>query len=225
MTQVWSNFVVAGGGGCTCCGNNVVGCNFTLPTPILDADFTPPYANISVATSVIANNTAGCLIQHQIAGTTPTINNVNATVISAGILNVRCNYVSTDAAAQHDDELLRGYFYAASGITVTYALQSNIAIDFLQARVDLYLDDGYTTSNSQSAFALLATSISGSFNIPIPSDNYYYLEFINDYSVTGLNGAFTAFSNCTANGGTSANFCSIRAAYTNGNATDYLVCV
>lgn len=128
MAQVWANFVVSGGGGCTCC-NNDTGCYLDIPTFLIDGDSTP-FSNSNVAQNFFDNSGAiiGCTSNFPGSPACDCLIESNSNALaSIGVESISTNHLSVISSKDSSGVLSYNFLWKAqfSGVT---SLNINVAV-------------------------------------------------------------------------------------------------
>lgn len=175
-----------------------VTCYLTLPPPIGAS----PYANITEATAVIANQTAGCLVFANADFANG--GHITSLAASSASNSAIVNYVGLDASA----------LSAVGKVWVGCQVEANTYLNVAYSSTSDTYDTEFTFSNGSSAGSISGASGSVLINV---ADNIA-CEFV----CSNVFGAGDMAIDVNIFSPTSVNFCGIRAAY--GNVPDYVVC-
>lgn len=201
-----------------CCDCGV--CYLTLPTLLIDGDETP-YADLSTAQAALTDLVAGCMVQQS-----PTNNDV---VFSASMTGETLN-ISREEDATIDPELAGAAVLfacqatAAGGIAIDYAVNTNAAPSVLGISVAVYAEsDLVTPVDSDSDGAPDVSTLSGTFNLTIPSDGVY-LVFITYGVAPGDDPILSMDLTASCSSGAAWSICEARAAWDDSGTTAYEAC-
>lgn len=207
---------------CDCCGE-AEPCYFTFPPvsgfpiPIFPIDGTDsPYPDEATAEDALANQAGDCLTY-----LTPRLDELISRTFSAtlpgNVLTVSDVTVRASSSEYSQAAAFKGYFLAAAGLSIAYNFDWSAAADAGALLIEVY----DITGTVVDSFSISSVPASGTFNVTIPSDGFYYVLVSSQVSQsTPTGGTYTL--EFEADGGASAQFCVVRAAY--GETPDYLVC-
>lgn len=190
-------------------------CFLTMPTTLIDGT-TTPYTDLPTAQAAMNDQAYDCLLE-ALAGST------NRTSLSANVAGstMTINEALNDSPFVGGDSFIaRVYLTAANGLGYSYNVTVNqFCADY---QIDLYADDQTTVVDSFHDQDAFGPTVSGSGNLTVPSDGYYYVRV----NVSGCPSFPTASDSLTFTGtlnvGAGGAFCQPRAAY--GGTPDYVNC-
>lgn len=199
-------------------------CYLTIPTLLIDGDDTP-YASEAAAIAALAAQVASCLVEQSVPASGDSVDLFTASFAAGtSVLSIaRTDSTSMNPQAGGGSMLFRCIATAAGGISVDYSLVPNASPTFLGAGVAVY-DTAGTLIDAISDSQFDVTSISGTFNLTIPTDGQYDVWLTYG---TGPSMNLATQLDYTASVYSSGAFsvCPVRAAWDDAGTTTYLLCI
>lgn len=227
----WVNYDFSPAPCLPCCVLPVSACELTMPTLLIDGT-TTNYSNLASATAAItAQAASGCLTEYVLGEPSyQTLNSISSSVTSS-ILTFQAIITGTTdlsgGSVSSGSCLERVHVTAAGGINVFQNLTTNhggLPDVNRSVNVTIYADDGTTIVDSGiSGDTPFTNYASGTFNLTVPTDGFYYVHTTWQAQTTFASIQGTMDS--TISSGGTITFCTIRAAYDDGSGgTAYVVC-
>lgn len=187
-------------------------CFLTMPTLLIDGDDTP-YADATAAAAALAAQVASCLVEQTVAASGDVIDLFTASFATGtSVLSIaRTDSTVSNPQAGGGSMLFRCIATAAGGISIDYSLTPNASPTFLVVDVNVY-DTAGSLIDSASDIQFDTVSLSGTFNLTIPTDGQYDVK-ISYGTGPSMNLATQLVFTADAYSAGAFSVCPVRAAY------------
>lgn len=199
-------------------------CYITLPTVLMNGTDTP-YASQALAQAALTDYVAGCMVQQNPPASGEQVDLFTASFASSVLSIARTHSVTTNPEVGAGAVLFSCNVTALGGLQIDYTLNANVAPHIMGLAVQVYaVADVVTPVDTDSDTQLDVASISGTFNLTVPSDGVYYVFMsYGIYSSGGSPVTSLAYTGDHSSGG-ALSICAARAAWDNGGTTEYVYC-